>query len=196
MGLLLAAVAGALPLPAVEPSVAAMALAHRLHPTPPAWLGGNSTAESSAKTITYRLLHTITPQGVGCDPKIDACRQAAERIAHEVADSLVKYRQIETEKILAVILDDKVSPENMKRIATFAATSAGEEFVAALMVYADPRLTSPEVGRKALALVGQSMPSNIKDMNDRFYDETKALTRDHPVIPPPPLPSRSNKNDH
>lgn len=170
------------------PSPAAVALAHALG----GWPGiADTTVEQARGTLARKLLSThIAWRNVGCDPENDGCRAAAERIAAEAAPAVVASRRSVADRMLAIMLEERMSADEIRAAAGFVGTSAGKAMAAALLDAGHPARLPPAMQRRVMAVMAEAGAVNDRALLDRFFDETKSLPRRAaPIAPPPPVSS-------
>lgn len=171
----------------VEPSAAALALAKttRDEAFDPA------IVKRAEEGLAVTLFTTIPAwRGAGCDPQLPACRAAAERIAREAAPAVLAARRDLSDQVLAIVIDDAMTPEEIGAATRFAQTPAGRSFGRALLLLGNPSAVTPGLSQK-LAQVMMTAPRAIEQraLIDRFYDATASLPRRTlPLAPPPPQP--------
>lgn len=189
MVLLLAAAAQATaPAATAMPSAAALALATatRDEPFDPAVL------KRTEEGLASNLLTTIPAwRGAGCDPQLPACRAAAERIAHEAAPAALAARRDLSDRILALVIDETMTADEIGAASRFAGTPAGRSFARVLLLIGNPSAIKPGLSQK-LASAVMSAPAALRqrEMINRFHDDTAGLPRRSlPLAPPPPQPS-------
>ncbi len=176
----------------VEPSAAALSLA-RSTGIGPLGLTSRLSPEQAAAALSNRLLHTVeASRGARCDPQVPECRAAADRIAHEAAPALIAERREAAARMVAVIFDDSMTPEEMRAAAAFAATPAGRSFARAVSLAADPGAAPPALQQRLMVALARPGMGDGR-LLERFYDETKQLPRARLVAPPPPMPSPPRK---
>lgn len=174
--------------PAAPPSPPALELAHALG----GWAQiGDNTVEQARSTLARKLLFTHAAwRGVGCDPENAGCRAAAERIAAEVAPGVLASRRAAADRMLAIMLDERMSADQIRAATAFVGTPAGKALATALQDAGQPARLSPATQQRLMAVMAEAGAVNDRALLDRFFDETKSLPRGRtPVAPPPPVPS-------
>lgn len=174
--------------PATPPSPAALELAHALG----GWSGiADNTVEEARATLARKLLTTHPAwRGAGCDPGNQGCRAAAERIAAEAAPALIASRRAVADGMLAIMLQERMSADQIRAATAFVGTPAGKALAAALLDAGRPTRLPPATQQRVMAVMAEAGALNDRTLLERFFDETKSLPRGRaPMAPPPPVSS-------
>jgi hypothetical protein len=118
----------------------------------------------------------------GCDTRLEACQNAAARIAKEAAPNVADQGRKDTSRLLAVAIDVLLTPAERRTAAQFYASSAGRKMALVTIGLSDFRRLPPKVqdvlfaeleGETAVKTAAPSIPALVQ----RFREETRALPR-------------------
>lgn len=167
-------------------SQSALTLAHQLRGAPIFRV----TVEQQAETLEHVLINTILAwRGVGCDPKVTACREAAKRISREAAPGFWEERRAAAERVVAIVLDARMTEAQMRAATAFAKRPEGQALVTALLAADSLETLPPEMQARVMKAMRASAGLGTTALSERFFDETKSLPRGTLHAPPPPRPS-------
>ena len=172
----------ATPLPPV--SASAMSLARAINLESP--ILNSEPEEGIARALAGNMLNTISTRGPGCDPKLEACRAAATRVAKEAATQIVADRKAALLRLAALVFEHTMDVEERQAAEAFVKTGPGQALAASLRMVVDPRTLPSAVARELrTTLAGSSLREN--DLYESFFEATKDLPRAPlPLLPPPP----------
>jgi hypothetical protein len=137
------------------------------------------TAEEMKQRITQQLLSTqLATKGPGCNPATAECRAIAEKIAseHAVADARAVNDAID--RSYADLIDEKMTPDQIRRTLDFIRTDAGHAFAAIV------RGPDPREDKNILLRIASSF--QVSAPFEEFYEKAKHLPRYLRPVPPPP----------
>ncbi len=156
------------------------------------WAASTSIPRTSTRQMELRivgeLLGTWTSRGPGCDPALEACRNAATQMARQLAPARLAEERRRFQIYVACRLEESMSEAEMREAARFLRGGTGGKLILALARIAAPpegaeRSKAMSAWRRALAAV----PEPRRDHVERFYQQTRHLPR-RPVPVPPPAP--------
>lgn len=169
--------APAAPLP--EPGPEAMAIAGRL--LPPLDL-----ADWQAQLKDQLLRTTLATRGIGCDETDLRCTTAAAKVAARNAPLAAAAARDRQQWYIAAILQDRMTPEDLKAAAGYMATPAGESLAGGLRAVLNPADISPSLYRSMLATVAGRKVWTITSAAEEFFETTRDLPRSRLAVPRPP----------
>jgi hypothetical protein len=170
----------AAPLP--EPGPDAMAIADRLLPP-------SDLIDWQARLQAELLRTVLAWRGVGCDETDSRCVTAAAKVAARNAPLAAAADRESRQWYMAVILQDRMTPADLKVAAAYMATPGGTSLADGLRGILDPGAVSPSLYRSMLATVAGRKAWTITPAAEEFFEATRDLPRSQrrmaPPVPPP-----------